>query len=141
MANITIGCRLPTGIILNLYKPFPAEIVEAARNGTLKNAPSPELLGSVELHGQNQRWKALGMLDKAVLRDEDYGVTEIDKSFWDAWVEQNKDFPALKNSAIFVAKVAADAEVIAKELSTAKEKKTGLAGMDKEVAGISSVSK
>lgn len=123
MAKINVGCRLPNGIILDLYKPFPKEIVEGVRNGTIKNPPPPEFISSTKLNGQNQKWIDLKMLDKAVIFPEDYGVTEVDESFWTQWSKQNAESPMIKNNVLFVVERKEDAEKVSKELS--KEIKTG----------------
>lgn len=136
MANVTIGCRFPTGIVLNLYEPFAPEVVEGVRNGTIKNPPSPNLISQVTLAGQNQRWIELGMLDSAVLRDEDFGTTEVDESFWSAWLAQNADFPALKTNAIFVAKRASDAKAIARDAAQDDSLATGMESLDQTAPGI-----
>lgn len=98
MANITIGCRLPSGLEIQV--------------GEKK----------IELAGQNQRYKELG-IEIILLKDEDYGTTEVDASFWEAWKQiVGKDFGPLKSGAIFESKNATEAKAQAKDL---KEKKTG----------------
>lgn len=136
MANVTIGCRFPTGIVLNLFEPFSQDVIDGVRNGTIKNPPSPNLISQVTLAGQNQRWIELGMLDSAVLRDEDFGTTEVDESFWSAWLAQNPDFPALATNAIFVAKRASEAKAIAKEAAQDSSQSTGMESLDQTAAGI-----
>jgi hypothetical protein len=49
--------------------------------------------------------------------------TEIDQELWGAWEAVNKNFPALKNGAIFAVKVQQDAEVEAKNRESVR---TGL---------------
>ena len=98
MANITIGCRLPSGLEIQV--------------GDKK----------IELAGQNQRYKEFG-IEIILLKDEDYGTTEVDASFWEAWKQiVGKDFAPLKSGAIFESKNATEAKAQAKDL---KEKKTG----------------
>lgn len=98
MANITIGCRLPSGLEIQV--------------GEKK----------IELAGQNQRYKELG-IEIILLKDEDYGTTEVDASFWEAWKQiVGQDFAPLKSGAIFESKNATEAKAQAKDL---KEKKTG----------------
>lgn len=98
MANITIGCRLPSGLEIQV--------------GEKK----------IELAGQNQRYKELG-IEIILLKDDDYGTTEVEASFWEAWKQiVGKDFAPLKSGAIFEAKNANEAKAQAKDL---KEKKTG----------------
>ena len=98
MAVVTIGCRLPSGLEIQV--------------GDKK----------VELAGQNQRYKELS-IEIILLKDDDYGTTEVEASFWEAWKQiVGKDFDPLKSCAIFEAKNANEAKAQAKDL---KEKKTG----------------
>ena len=98
MAVVTVGCRLPSGLEIQV--------------GDKK----------IELAGQNQRYKELG-IEIILLKDEDYGTTEVDASFWEAWKQiVGQDFDPLKSGAIFEAKNATEAKAQAKDL---KEKKTG----------------
>lgn len=98
MAVVTVGCRLPSGLEIQV--------------GEKK----------IELAGQNQRYKELG-IEIILLKDEDYGTTEVDASFWEAWKQiVGQDFAPLKSGAIFESKNATEAKAQAKDL---KEKKTG----------------
>ena len=98
MAVVTVGCRLPSGLEIQV--------------GDKK----------IELAGQNQRYKELG-IEIILLKDEDYGTTEVDASFWEAWKQiVGQDFVPLKSGAIFESKNATEAKAQAKDL---KEKKTG----------------
>lgn len=100
MAQITIGCRLPSGLILELMK---------------DGRPV-----AVELAGQRQMQERSPII---LLRDDDYGTTEVDAAFWDAWKKiVGDDFAPLKSGAIFEAKNSNDAASKAKEL---KGKQTG----------------
>lgn len=99
MPNITIGCRLPSGIILDLGD----------------NTTPP-----VELAGQRQAQARSKII---TLTDDDYGTTEVDASFWGAFVKRvGPEFAPIKSGAIFVAKNEREAAAIAKDL---KGKKTG----------------
>ncbi len=86
MANVTIGCRLPHGLVLEVYE-----------NGVSK--------GSVTLKGKNDQDSEI-----IILRPKHCGFTEVDESFWNAWVKANPDFPALKSGAIFQEKTLKDAK-------------------------------
>ena len=93
MPTITIGCRLPSGLILDLG------IVNAT---------------SVELAGQRQAQARSPII---LLSGEDYGTTEVDASFWDAFkLRVGPDFEPIKSGAIFEAKNEKDAKAIAKDL-------------------------
>lgn len=68
----------------------------------------------------------LNGLNRALIIGADYATTEVDADFWGAWIDSNKDFPAVKSGAIFAAKNIASVASMAKEF---EERKTGLEGM------------
>lgn len=95
---------------------------------TLEHPMNPTV--KVELIGKN----------KAVIIGSDYATTEVDGDFWAQWEGVNKEFPALKSGAIFVAKNINDATAIAKEN---KDRKSGFEAMrtdgkDDRAAGVKS---
>lgn len=96
MSTITIGCRLPTGLILEV--------------GDKR----------VELAGQRQMQEESEIV---ILGSSMYGTTEVDESFWEAFRNQVGDkFEPISSGAIFVAKNEKEAKAIAKDL---KGKETG----------------
>ena len=64
--------------------------------------------------------------NKAVIIGAQHATTEIDESFWQEWEAVNREFPALKSGAIFVAKNGSDAKAIAKEFA---DRPTGFEAM------------
>lgn len=112
MSKVTVGCRLPTGIILRL----------ADDQGNEKQ---------VELKGQNA-----DMNGAIFIQPTHCGYTEVDKDFWDAWVAKNADFAPLVNGAIFAEATEAKAKGAARE--RVKEK-TGLEGAVAEENGLKKV--
>lgn len=110
MSTVTIGCRLPTGLILQVGEKF------------------------VELEGQRQTQKRSPVI---LLTPDDYGVNEVDAAFWEAWVTQvGTDYAPLKSGAIFEAKSAKEADAKAKDL---KSKKTGHEPLSQDAKGIEAV--
>ena len=88
---------------------------------------------TVELKGKN----------KALIIGAEYGTTEVDGEFWEQWAAVNKEFPAVKSGAIFVAKNAAEVAAIAEDF---KDRKTGFEAMrtdgkDDRAAGVKSADK
>lgn len=77
----------------------------------------------VELKGKN----------KALIIGSDHATTEVDADFWEQWSAVNKEFPAVKSGAIFVAKNAADVAAMAAEF---KGRKTGFEAMDPTSHGV-----
>lgn len=97
MATVTIGCRLPNGIILELDSGH-----------------------KVALNGQNSAQARSPII---LLTEEDCGYTEVDAEFFAAWKKQvGEDFAPLRSLAIFEAKNQRDAEAVQREV---KKEKTG----------------
>jgi hypothetical protein len=78
---------------------------------------------TVEIKGKN----------KALIVGADYATTEVDADFFEQWAAVNKEFPAVKSGAIFVAKSAADVAAMAVEF---KDRKTGFEAMDPKSHGV-----
>lgn len=97
MATVTIGCRLPNGIVMEL---------DSGAQVTLKGQNSAQARSPIIL-----------------LSEEDCGYTEVDADFWAAWKAQvTADFAPLRTMAIFEAKNQRDAEATHREV---KKEKTG----------------
>lgn len=92
---VVIGCRLPSGIHLEL-------------NGV-----------KVELAGQRQTQERSPII---LLSEDDYGTTIVDADFWEAWKKEFKGFAPLETGAIFEAKNESEAKAVHREL---KKEKTG----------------
>lgn len=98
--TVTIGCRLPSGLIIEVLK---------------DGKPV-----SVELAGQRQTQARSPII---LLGESDFGTTEVDAEFWDAWKKiVGPDYGPLASNAIFEAKSAQDAASIARDV---KSNKTG----------------
>lgn len=78
---------------------------------------------TVELKGKN----------KSLIVGAEYATTEVDADFFEQWAAVNKEFPAVKSGAIFVAKNAADVAAMAAEF---KDRKTGFEAMDPKSHGV-----
>jgi hypothetical protein len=110
MSTISIGCRLPNGLIIDLG-----------------DATKP----SIELAGQRQAQENSPIV---LLNESHYGVTEVDESYWEAWKKHvGPEFAPLKSQAIFEAKNEKEAKAKAKDL---KEVKTGHEPLKQEVGDI-----
>lgn len=64
-----------------------------------------------------------------------YGETEVDKDFWDAWVEENQNFTAYKNGVIFATASKKDLALEAQHYE-GKDALTGLEPIPQKVDGI-----
>lgn len=109
MSTITIGCRLPSGIVLDIG----------------------DHSAKVELAGQRQAQARSSII---ILNDDDFGTTEVDAQFWEAFKKRvGPDFAPLKSGAIFEAKSEKEAKAKAKDL---KGQKTGHEPISQDEAGI-----
>jgi hypothetical protein len=87
MANrVTIGCKLPNGIVLEL-------------------PDKDKKIVTVTLEGPNGS-KIIGAT---------HGETSVDADFWNGWKAAHKDFVPFKSGAIFQAKTSKDAAAKAKD--------------------------
>lgn len=110
MSKITIGCRLPNGLLLDL--------------GDNQTPP-------VEIAGQRQAQERSKIV---LLSEDDYGTTEVDASFWEAFCKRvGPDFAPLKSGAIFEAKNQREAKAKHKDL---KGEKTGHEPLPQETGDI-----
>lgn len=105
--TILIGCRLPSGILLELA------------NGK-----------QVELAGQRQTQERSSVI---ILTPDDYGVTEVEADFWEQWKKEFAGFQPLATGAIFEAKDDKDAKAIAKELRDEKTGHEGVSQTDRNI--------
>jgi hypothetical protein len=105
--TVIIGCRLPSGILLELA------------NGQ-----------KFELAGQRQTQERSPVI---LLTADDYGITEVDADFWTQWKKEYAGFQPLTSGAIFEAKNDKDAKAIAKELRNEKTGHEPLSQTDKNI--------
>lgn len=85
MPNITVGCKLPAGVII--------------KSGNK----------SVQLNGANSA-RVIG----------GYGLTQVDKDFFESWKKEYANYGPLKNGLIFDQASQSSAESQAKEQSVVK---------------------
>lgn len=69
-----------------------------------------------------------------------YGETEVDKDYWEAWVKENKDYPALKNGVIFAQANQKELARMAQDFEGA-DARTGLEPAPQEASGIAPADK
>lgn len=92
--TVWVICKLPHGLTIDLEKQVEAEATDASgrrplvwkstgQTLTLKGANSSTVVG--------RNGRILG-----------YGMTEVERGFWERWTETHKDFPALTSGAIAV---------------------------------------
>jgi hypothetical protein len=107
-ATVTVGCKLPHGLILRLFKMVPS--VEPVMGGGTREVNKAQQVGEpVKLHGY------LTMDGKkkrpAALVAGGYAMTSgVNKEFFDEWMKQNADSDLVKNNLIFSQTTTASAE-------------------------------
>jgi len=110
---MSIGCRLPTGLVIE---------IEGANRVTLE--------------GQRQTQKGSKLI---LLSEDDYGVTQVDTDFWEAWKKHvGPNYAPLKSGAIFEAVDEKSARSVARELA---KKKTGHEPVKQDAPGIKDAAK
>lgn len=85
MALVTVGCKLPNGLHLDVQ----------GKRATLNGANSSRIVGG-------------------------YGLTQVDKDLWDAWVKAYADSTLVKNHLVFAQGTDASAASKAEEQSEVK---------------------
>ncbi len=102
---VTVGCKLPNGLQLNIYG-------KAAREGD-----PPPVTQSVVLAGANSSSIVNG-----------HGITPgVSRELWDAWLAQNKDSDVVRNGLVFAHDRAENAMAEAKEKAN---NRSGMEGID-----------
>lgn len=98
-AKVTIACKMPSGLILRLFKMEEyAEPVMGGGSRTSKRAvqvgPSVTLNGTATPPGYTPRFLISG----------GYALTSnVDKDFWEEWLKQNHDLEVVTNNLVFAA--------------------------------------
>jgi hypothetical protein len=94
---VWVACKMPHGLILRLfhledtYEPVMGggtrEVKIARQHGV-----EVRIRGNTFPYGTVPNWRIEG----------GFGITEnVDKAFWDEWIEQNRELPAVKNRLIW----------------------------------------
>jgi hypothetical protein len=117
MALISVGCKLPQGLIMELgYEIVP---------GGVNKLPEYK---RVVLAGANQHSVVTGSLRSPSPKDLRPGITNnVDEAFFDAWVEAHKATNIVRNGLVFKAKNAGEATAKAADIA---QKPTGMEALD-----------
>lgn len=97
MATVVIGCKLPAGLVM--------EIVEPGKDDSGKVGVMPAPAGKrVVLKGAHSVPRIKGALGEfPALPVYPYGLTVVDKDFWEAWKKRHEVFGFMKDGSIFEA--------------------------------------
>lgn len=121
-SKVIVACRLPHGLVLHLDEMVEQNEVAPQGFRTVKLARQ-----RVDANGDPMRVVLNGTAAPhglvslhPVMRDANgqptYALTEnVDKGFWDAWLEANKNAAYVKNGQVFAFDKRGDAEAQAKE--------------------------
>ena len=112
MSKVTVGCRLPNGLVLRL---------QDGKGGEKR----------VTLRGQNA-----DMNGALYIQPTHCGYTEVDKDFWDEWIAKHSDFAPVVSGAVFAEATESKARGAAKERV---KDKTGLEGVSTDGNGVNKV--
>jgi len=104
-ATVTVGCKFPNGLMLELGKPGVSEGPHAYRRVFLKGA-NTALIQNV----------AGG-----------YGLTEVDADFWEAWKKKFQHLSAIRDGHVFAQADVASAQAMAIEH---EKERTGMEPLD-----------
>ena len=120
-AMVSVGCKLPHGLILRMYEPVIA------------GQPPRQRGSDVVIAGANQNFSELA----PALMNGGFGVTEnVDKEFMDAWLKANAEIPAVKNAMIWIHDKASQVTAQGK---MQREQKTGFEGLGRSAPGVSPI--
>jgi hypothetical protein len=106
-ATVTIACKLPNGIHLDVFR--MDDFSERTIHGTVIQTKRAVRTGRFTLKGIKRRTDDSGLAMGFALT---HGVP---KAHWDAWLEANKDSPLVQNGIIFASSNSNDARARARE--------------------------
>ena len=109
MATVTVGCRLPHGLVL--------EVKDSSGNPVF-----------VTLAGKNADMGGYLYLTPVMC-----GYTEVDEDYMNAWLDEFKDSAMVKSGAVFIQKNQSSAKAQNKEL---QNEKTGFDPLPKSKEGV-----
>ena len=129
--TVTVCCKSPHGLVLELDE-LRHEIPSIGGSG---GGPVPVWRPSgkkVTIRGSQADQPTSPNPGRTI---GGYGITEVDKEFWDTWVAQKKGFPLLTNGTLFAQPSLDRAAHQARDQSSIK---TGFEGLDPDrpAAGI-----
>ena len=94
MATVIVGCKLPSGLTL--------EIVEPGKDDAGKIGTMPRPAGKrIHLNGANSLRREASALGVPMLAEYPFGITRVDEDFWKQWLARHQDFDFVKNGMIF----------------------------------------
>jgi len=95
MATVTVACKLPNGVELNVMDPYSFH--EQVMGGGSREVTRYRAKGDPVTIKGNTAPEGV-----PIITHGGYALTSgVDASFWDAWLEQFKDSPLVKNHLIY----------------------------------------
>lgn len=121
MPTVTIGCKLPNGLHLNVFN--MVDDYEPVMGGGTRKTQRAQFAGRVTVKGVGRRVDDPRIVAGAAL------THNVDADHWARWLAANKDSDVVKNGLIFAAAKAGEAEAQAKDHVSLK---SGLEPIDPE---------
>jgi hypothetical protein len=120
--TVTVGCKLPAGIILDI-RDKPTVVKDELVSGRVK--AQVRLRGSREQRMMETGGTVLGMSPNV---QGGFGITEnVSKDFWDQWVSENGDYAPFTTGLIFALP---KTEAVKAEARDKKDVKSGFEPID-----------
>jgi hypothetical protein len=100
MANekVIVSCKLPHGLVIEAREVSYFTGPNGEQIPTYKVLDSARLRGSAEARRMESDGKVMGEVPLVV---EGYGLTEVSKDLWEAWLAQNKDSALVKSNLVY----------------------------------------
>lgn len=114
---VTVGCKMPTGIILRIHQPYnETELVMGGGTRDVTVYRALETTHTVWGPRNAKLRDPVDANDDPILVTLGYALTPgIPADFWDVWVEQNKNSMLFKNKLVFAAARQMDVRSMVKE--------------------------
>lgn len=129
--TVTVGCKLPNGLILRNYAWHPHR--DALAGGGFSDSKIARRIDDTQyvVHGNTVRFadlRAGNLPDHSIVGG--FGLTSgIPRDFWERWLELNKDTALVKNGLVFAHEEELSARSMAKERAALR---SGLEPIDPE---------
>lgn len=130
-STVTVACKMPTGLILQLCRRTVQRI--RTKDGVYEQPMFEKIGQKVHIIGPAS---PAGQLPKGYKRpllapEGGYALTlNVDKDFWDEWLEQNKDTDIVKNKVIYAMPTRDGAEGMSADLEEVRSGLEALTGAD-----------
>jgi hypothetical protein len=95
-STVLVASKLPNSHLLQLHEMH--EVPEGSPTGTRMVKKAVKVGEPVRLNGSRTHF---GVMPNHPVLPQGYGLTKVDREFWETWLKQNKDSDAIQNGIIF----------------------------------------